>query len=78
MAAADTQRTLASGSFLGIINVLMQLRKVCNHPDLFEGRPIVSSFDLPPLHVHLPSLLLRWHPHGGSWGLGAWAVAAGW
>ncbi len=22
--------------------------QVCNHPDLFEGRPIVSSYDLLP------------------------------
>jgi hypothetical protein len=27
-----------------MMNVLMQLRKVCNHPDLFEPRPIVSPF----------------------------------
>lgn len=31
-------------SFLGVVNCLMQLRKVCNHPDLFEVRPIVTSF----------------------------------
>jgi hypothetical protein len=24
----------------------MQLRKVCNHPDLFESRPIVSPFTI--------------------------------
>jgi E1A-binding protein p400 len=45
----NTQCTLKSGSFLGIANVLMQLRKVCNHPDLFEARPILSSFDTIPL-----------------------------
>eukprot|EP01119_Soliformovum_irregulare_P001865 TRINITY_DN1170_c3_g1_i2.p1 TRINITY_DN1170_c3_g1~~TRINITY_DN1170_c3_g1_i2.p1 ORF type:complete len:1172 (-),score=371.67 TRINITY_DN1170_c3_g1_i2:332-3847(-) len=45
MQSATTASTLESGNFLGIVNVLMQLRKVCNHPDLFEGRPIVSSFD---------------------------------
>src|SRR5205807_3445589 len=33
-----------SGNFLSIINCLMQLRKVCNHPDLFEVRPIRTSF----------------------------------
>lgn len=26
------------------MNVLMQLRKVCNHPDLFESRTIESPF----------------------------------
>lgn len=28
MASSDTRSTLASGNFMGIINVLMQLRKV--------------------------------------------------
>ncbi|KAG6547117.1 hypothetical protein Mapa_011369 [Marchantia paleacea] len=55
MASSDTQATLSSGNFLGLINVLMQLRKVCNHPDLFEGRPIVSSFDMVGLDLHLSS-----------------------
>ncbi|EMR09909.1 hypothetical protein PNEG_01669 [Pneumocystis murina B123] len=44
MSRAKTKETLASGNFLSIINCLMQLRKVCNHPDLFEIRPIVTSF----------------------------------
>lgn len=44
MARGKTKETLASGNFLSIINCLMQLRKVCNHPDLFEERPILTSF----------------------------------
>lgn len=44
MSRAATKETLASGNFLSIVNCLMQLRKVCNHPDLFEVRPIVTSF----------------------------------
>ena len=32
------------------------LMQVCNHPDLFEGRPIVSAFDAQPLDFQLPSL----------------------
>ncbi len=46
MSRAQTKETLASGNFLSIINCLMQLRKVCNHPDLFEVRPINTSFAL--------------------------------
>lgn len=46
MGRAKTKETLASGNFLSIINTLMQLRKVCNHPDLFEERPIVTSFSM--------------------------------
>lgn len=46
MSRAQTKETLASGNFLSIINCLMQLRKVCNHPDLFEVRQIVTSLAL--------------------------------
>ncbi|WBW73395.1 SNF2 family ATP-dependent chromatin remodeller Swr1 [Schizosaccharomyces osmophilus] len=41
---ARTREILASGNFMSIINCLMQLRKVCNHPNLHEERPIVTSF----------------------------------
>ncbi|KAK0391561.1 hypothetical protein NLU13_1061 [Sarocladium strictum] len=44
LARADTKNTLAGGNYLSIINCLMQLRKVCNHPDLFVDRPIMTSF----------------------------------
>lgn len=47
MSRAKTKETLVSGNFLSIINCLMQLRKVCNHPDLFEVRPIVTSLAMP-------------------------------
>ncbi|KAK9804733.1 hypothetical protein WJX72_002805 [[Myrmecia] bisecta] len=71
MASSDTRATLASGNFLGIINVLMQLRKVCNHPDMFEGRPIVSAFDMAGLELQLPSPAFRvLEPHlwqGHEW-----------
>ncbi|KAJ9559094.1 hypothetical protein OSB04_013708 [Centaurea solstitialis] len=46
IASSETQATLASSNFFGMISVIMQLRKVCNHPDLFEGRPIISSYDM--------------------------------
>jgi helicase SWR1 len=44
MSRARTRNDLASGVYQKIANILMQLRKVCNHPDLFEVRPIVTSF----------------------------------
>ena len=60
MASSDTSTTLSSGNLLGIINCLMQLRKVCNHPDLFAGRPIVSAFDmLPGVAARVPSRIAR-------------------
>ena len=44
---------------MSVINILMQLRKVCNHPDLFEPRPIVSSFVTESLQYHVPSLVFN-------------------
>jgi helicase SWR1 len=44
MGRAETKATLQSGNYMSIINCLMSLRKVCNHPDLFETRQIVTSF----------------------------------
>ncbi|KAK4095845.1 hypothetical protein N658DRAFT_562827 [Parathielavia hyrcaniae] len=44
LSRADTRATLTSGNYMSIINCLMQLRKVCNHPDLFVDRPIMTSF----------------------------------
>lgn len=44
MLRAHTREALESGVYQKIANVLMQLRKVCNHPDLFEVRPVVTSF----------------------------------
>jgi len=42
-------------NFMSMMNVLMQLRKVCNHPDLFEPRPIASPLDMASIRVHVPS-----------------------
>jgi SNF2 family DNA or RNA helicase len=57
IASSETQATLANGNFFGMISVIMQLRKVCNHPDLFEGRPIVSSFDMGGIDIQLSSFV---------------------
>ena len=59
VAQTETKNVLASGNFMGIMNCLMQLRKVCNHPDLFEGRPIVSAFDMEPLSIQAPTLVAK-------------------
>lgn len=53
-----TKESLASGNLLSVINVLMQLRKVCNHPDLFEPRPVSSPLQLPALQLRVPGLVL--------------------
>ncbi|KAL5289206.1 EP400 family protein [Megaselia abdita] len=57
MGRAKTKETLNSGSLLSVINVLMQLRKVCNHPNLFETRPTVSPFQMEGLSIKAPSLV---------------------
>jgi helicase SWR1 len=49
MARASTKEALSSGGYLGVVNTLMQLRKVCNHPDLFEVRPVRTSFAMDPV-----------------------------
>jgi len=52
-----TQETLATGNLLSVINVLMQLRKVCNHPNLFEVRPTTSPFQMEGLDLRTASLV---------------------
>ncbi|XP_025194830.1 helicase domino isoform X3 [Melanaphis sacchari] len=54
MSRAKTKETLASGNMLSVINVLMQLRKVCNHPNLFEPRPTISPFQMEALTYSVP------------------------
>ena len=45
MARSSTRMALQKGgNYMGMMNVLMQLRKVCNHPDLFEARSIITPF----------------------------------
>ncbi|XP_030256972.1 helicase SRCAP isoform X4 [Sparus aurata] len=57
MAQASTRETLASGHFMSVINILMQLRKVCNHPNLFDPRPVHSPFITKPIVFHTASLV---------------------
>ncbi|KAK7077901.1 hypothetical protein SK128_004066 [Halocaridina rubra] len=57
MSRTKTKETLASGNFLSVINVLMQLRKVCNHPNLFEPRPTISPFITENIRYDAPSLV---------------------
>lgn len=49
-----------NGAHQGIFCALLTfvLLQVCNHPDLFEGRPIVSAFDTPPLALRYPTRVL--------------------
>ncbi|KRX77731.1 Helicase ssl-1, partial [Trichinella sp. T6] len=57
MSRSNTKAQLATGSIFNIISVLMQLRKVCNHPNLFEQRPVMSPLVLDPIIYRPPSLV---------------------
>jgi len=59
MAQSKTRETLTSGHFMSVINILMQLRKVCNHPNLFDPRPIVSPFKMEGIVYQTASLATK-------------------
>ncbi|KAI9892111.1 MAG: swr1 complex component [Vezdaea aestivalis] len=44
MSRGSTKDALIRGNAFSIMNCVMSLRKVCNHPDLFETRQIVTSY----------------------------------
>ncbi|GIY74878.1 helicase domino [Caerostris extrusa] len=56
MSQTKTKETLATGNFMSVINILMQLRKVCNHPNMFEERPTISPFLMEGIKYHTASL----------------------
>ena len=59
---ADTKAIYASGNHLSMMNCIMQLRKVCCHPDLFETRQISTSFAMSKSAVadfEIKDLLIR-------------------
>ena len=45
------------------VRVYARDMQVCNHPDLFEGRSIMSSLDMWPLQQQYPSAVLQALPH---------------
>ena len=58
MSRTKTKATIAAGNYLSVINILMQLRKVCNHPNLFAEPRVLSPLVLPPLPYSVPTLAL--------------------
>lgn len=49
-----TVENLKAGSIMSVLNIVMQLRKCCNHPNLFESRPVLSPFIIRPLEISFP------------------------
>ncbi|KAI5179736.1 chromatin-remodeling ATPase INO80 [Nematocida sp. AWRm80] len=41
----------------GLMNLVMQFRKVCNHPDLFEKKETSSGWCQPPTRIYIPNIL---------------------
>lgn len=41
---------------LSVLGIIIQLRKCCNHPNLFEPRPVVSPLVIPPLCPQFPAI----------------------
>ncbi|MEQ2273633.1 hypothetical protein XENORESO_006701 [Xenotaenia resolanae] len=53
-----TQEALKSGHFVSVLQVLMQLQRVCNHPELVVPRETSSSYLCSSLQYNMPSLVL--------------------
>ncbi|XP_077377705.1 E1A-binding protein p400 isoform X3 [Festucalex cinctus] len=54
-----SQEALKTGHFVSVLQVLMQLQRVCNHPDLVVPRETSSSYFCAPLLYNSPSLILE-------------------
>uniref|UniRef100_A0A674NRX3 E1A binding protein p400 n=1 Tax=Takifugu rubripes TaxID=31033 RepID=A0A674NRX3_TAKRU len=52
------QEALKTGHFVSVLRVLMQLQRVCNHPELVAPRENFSSYFCPSLQYSVPSLVL--------------------
>lgn len=60
MSRSSTRSALQKGgNYMGMMNVLMQLRKVCNHPDLFEPRSIITPLFTDAIVFNTADLVLR-------------------
>ena len=59
MSKSDTKANLGSGNYMHIINVLMQLRKVCNHPNLFAEPDVQAPLVLSdyPMRLTVPAIV---------------------
>ncbi|XP_053327520.1 E1A-binding protein p400-like isoform X2 [Spea bombifrons] len=59
MMQPGTQDALKGGHFVSVLHVLMQLQKICNHPELVDPRPERSSYVCEALKYQTASLILR-------------------
>uniref|UniRef100_A0A3Q1EHN6 E1A binding protein p400 n=1 Tax=Acanthochromis polyacanthus TaxID=80966 RepID=A0A3Q1EHN6_9TELE len=54
----SAQEALKTGHFVSVLQVLMQLQRVCNHPELVAPRETSSSYFCSSLQYDVPSLVL--------------------
>lgn len=52
------QEALKTGHFVSVLQVLMQLQRVCNHPELVAPREGSSALYWPSLQYDVPSVVL--------------------
>uniref|UniRef100_A0A7N8XX50 E1A binding protein p400 n=1 Tax=Mastacembelus armatus TaxID=205130 RepID=A0A7N8XX50_9TELE len=55
---SGSQEALKTGHFVSVLQVLMQLQRVCNHPELVAPREMSSSYFCSSLQYNVPSLVL--------------------
>lgn len=53
------QEALKTGHFVSVLQVLMQLQRVCNHPELVAPRENSSSYFSSSLQYNVPMLVLE-------------------
>lgn len=59
MQSSSTVASHSQSATSHLMNLVMQFRKVCNHPDLFEKREVKSPFFQKAVDFVLPKLLFR-------------------
>ncbi|XP_075425347.1 E1A-binding protein p400-like [Ascaphus truei] len=59
MMQPGTQDALKGGHFVSVLHVLMQLQRICNHPELVDPRPARSSYVCDALQYDTASLILQ-------------------
>ncbi|XP_028680462.2 E1A-binding protein p400 isoform X4 [Erpetoichthys calabaricus] len=58
MTQTAAQEALKTGHFVSVLHVLMQLQRICNHPDLIHPRTTQSTYIFDALQYIVPSLIL--------------------
>ncbi|GMS89537.1 hypothetical protein PENTCL1PPCAC_11712, partial [Pristionchus entomophagus] len=55
MSQRATRENLKSGNMMSVLNIVMQLRKCCNHPNLFTPREEQTPLVVPPITTVFPA-----------------------